>query len=336
MESSNPTVHFSTINHIRNNAITDWYDAEWLTIVEAMRSQGHQITENKDVTCISPWLYKTLDQNAITRTTNDGELWTIDDKPVVARLADNVIGTDLLMFDFDATLTIEQAKYLFESYTHFGYTSFSHRSPKKDWKDCFRVMVPLSKFVSAEDLVKRRKAIYAAFLGVDISCLSLSRSLYVPSCPPDRKSIAYMWDNNGALFNVFDFAEEPVFTSPVSSAVVNRPVDKQKIIESLKHVFLGNEPEWFNVAVAFAANDFAYEDFCEVTIGHLMHEKDEKKCREKWKAATRRVRNGKTMTVGYLINLCKKHNAWSKDPSKRELESEIRALKNELQKRGEA
>lgn len=310
MEIITQEVHFSTISNIRDNAIINWFECDWLDLVKLLQDQGHVITEDKNVTCISPWLYRQVDENPVFRTTDQGELWTIDDKPVVARIADNVLGTSMLMFDFDATITVQQAQAWFADYAHFGYTSHSHRAQKKDGKDCFRVILPLKHFATADAIIKRRKAIYAQIPGLDVSCMSLARSFYIPSCPPDRKHLAYMWDNSGVdLFNVFDYPEE-VYVPPLHTPVINRDVDKQKIIDSLKKFYLGNEPEWFNVAVAMASNDFTLQDFCEVTIGHLMHEKDEKKCNEKWKSAVKRANSGKTMTVGYLINLCKKHGAW--------------------------
>jgi hypothetical protein len=316
MEVLNPQVHFSTINRIRCNAIVNWVETDWLTLVEVLKSEGHTVSEDKDVMCISPWLYKTLEQGATKRMTDDGQLWTIDDEPVVARLADNVIGTDLLMFDFDATISVEMAKSTFADYPHFGYTSYSHMSMKKDHKDCFRVMVPLAKFVTAEDLVKRRNTIYKQFQGVDISCLSLARSFYVPSCPPDKKVVAHMWDNHGTnIFDVYDYEPEQEYVAPAfKPAAVNRPVDKQRIIEGLKTIYVGHEPTWFNVAVAMASNQFTVEDFKEVTIGGLMKEKTVRDCEVKWRAAERRVEKGKGMTVGYLVNLCKKHNVDVKTP----------------------
>lgn len=304
----NPNVHFSTINSIRNNAITNWYEAAWYDVVQSLREQKHTISETKDVVLISPWLYKTLEQGALARQTDDGEPWLIDDKEVVARLADNVIGTSMLMLDFDGGMTVDLAKAIFATYTHLGYTSYSHRALSKNHADCFRIILPLKNFVSAEDLVARRKAVYATFPGIDISCLSLARSFYLPSCPPERAMCAHMWDNDGELFDVMDYEIEaqPVFSSPS----VVREFDKQKIIDSLKQIYLGQEPVWFNVTVAMASCGFTFEDFCEVTIGHLMKQKNVKQCEDKWKSAEKRIIRGKGMTVGYLINLCKEHNVW--------------------------
>src|SRR6185437_861651 len=312
----NPDVQFSTINSIRNNAITNWYCDPWYNVVQALREQQHTISESKDVVLLSPWLYKTFEQGAIARHTDDGQLWTIDDKPVVARLEDNVIGTNMLMLDFDGEVTVFQAKHVFATYTHLGYTSYSHMAPAKNHADCFRIILPLKQFVTAEQLVARRQAIYATFPGIDISCLSLARSFYLPSCPPERAQCAHIWDNDGQLFDVMDFQEEvrPVFASPV----IAREFDKQKIVDSLKNIYLGHEPKWFNVAVAMAASGFTKADFREVTIGHLMHEKTEKQCDEKWKSAERRVARGKGMNVGYLINLCKEFGTWVPDIKKQQ------------------
>lgn len=305
-------VSFSTVRGRFDNTIQNWYDLEWTELVDLMHSQGHIKTENKDVLLISPWKYKTTDDNFKPALTSDGDPLLIDDKPVVGRLADNVIGTNMLMFDFDGTISVSHAKALFRPYTHIGYTSYSHMSSAKMNADCFRIVVPLAQLISAEEIVKRRKAIYAAFAGIDTSCLSLARSFYVASTAPERQHLAHMWFNEGELLDAFDYDAE-TYIPPLHSPAIVRDADHDKILSALKNVHLGHEPEWFSVAVAMASNGFTYEQFCDVSIGHLMHSKDIKDCEKKWKGALKRVGNGYTTSVGYLINLCKKHGTWSKD-----------------------
>lgn len=305
----NPTVHFSTIASSRDNAVQNWHQFSWTQLRDLLLEQGHFVTENKDVSLISPWQFKTTADDFTPRTTDDGKPWLIDSKPVVGRLASNVIGTSMLMFDFDGALSVSHAKSILGQWTHLGYTSYSHMSPNKDGKDCFRVILPLKHFVTAQQLVDRRKAIYAEIPGLDTSCLSLSRSFYVPSVMPNRKHLAQMWDNDGELFDVLEYDPE-VYVPPVHTATYARPIDREKIISALKGVFLGNEPEWFMVACAMAANDFTLSDFCEVSIGGLMREKNQKQCADKWKGAQRSISRGHTPTVGYLVNVCKKHGTW--------------------------
>ena len=213
------------------------------------------------------------------------------------------------MFDFDGTITTAEAKHLFAPYTYLGYTSYSHRSESKNGADCFRVVVPLAQFVSAKDLADRRNAIYAEFQGVDKSCMSLARSFYIPSTKPERKTVAYMWRNEGKLFDVLDYAPN-VYVPPIYSPVVHQSVDQEVVVEALKNVFLGNEPEWFMVAVAMHSNDFSFEQFVDVTVGHLMNSKDRRDCERKWKSADVAIRRGQSISVGYLVNLCKKHGTW--------------------------
>lgn len=302
-------VGFSTLTNKHDNSITNWYTLEWAQLADMLEEQGHLVTHNKDVALISPWTYKTPTQDFEPRRTSDGELWLIDDEPVVGRLASNVLGTDMLMFDFDGTITLTEAKQLFAPYTHLGYTSFSHMAEEKGNADCFRVVVPLAQFVSAQQLVDRRAAIYADFQGVDASCLSLARSFYIPSVKPERKRLAHMWRRDAAMFDVLDYAPN-VYVPPIHSPVVHQTVDQDKLIDALKGVFLGNEPEWFKVAVAMQSNDFTFEQFVDVTVGHLMNSKDRRDCEKKWKSAEAAIRRGQSFSVGYLVNLCKKHGQW--------------------------
>jgi hypothetical protein len=303
------SVHFSTIHSSRDNAIQNWHTSDWYQLRDQLLTLKHVITETKEVTLISPWKYKTKLDNYTPRMTDDGEFWMIDGQAVVGRLASNVIGTSMLFFDFDGDLSISHAKQLFSTYTHLGYTSYSHMSPKKDGKDCFRIVVPLAQFVTAEQLINRRQAIYATFPGIDTSCLSLSRSFYVPSCARERAHLAQLWDNDGELFDVMSYEPEAVI-APIHTAVIDRPVDHQKFVGALKNIHLGQEPEWFKVACAMYSNGFTFNDFCEVSIGHLMHEKDQKDCKDKWKSAERSANRGVTPTMGYLVNLLKRHGQW--------------------------
>jgi hypothetical protein len=337
MKLTNPNVTFSTINRIYDNAITDTYSVPWVSLVELMKTQGHKTISHKDTNLISPWDYKTLDEGATERVNDDGELWTLDDKPVVARLAENVKGTNMIMLDYDGTISISQAKNVFSTYEHFGYTSYSHKLPAKNGADCFRIILPLAEYATADDITERRKAIYNSLQGIDKSCLSLARSFYVPSCAVERLPYAHMWHNNGDLFSVFDYDKE-VVPAPLSSIYPNyeaRPIDKDNILSALSQVYLGNEPEWFNVAVCMYSNGFTYEEFESLTLNGLMHQKTSNHCKYKWKGAMRRVERGHTLTVGYIVNLCKKHGVKVRsqfDTLKDQL-NEIDTIKNELAKR---
>jgi hypothetical protein len=310
MDNKDPTVSFSTLTSIRDNAITNWYTFPWSELVQLLTTQGHLVTENKDIALISPWTYKTLDEDFTPRKTDEGELWTIDGKPVVARLAENVKATTMLFFDFDGDTSISQAADIFKQYTYLGYTSYSHMSPSKERKDCFRVIVPLAQPITAQQLVDRRKAIYAQFAGVDKSCFSLARSFYIPSTAPERKHLTQLWKNDGELFDVLTYSPE-VYIPPTHSPVVFREVSQNRIIESLKKIHLGFEPDWFKVACTMAANGYTYEQFCEVTIGHLMTNKDSNQCADKWKHALKTVQRGNSTSIGYLVNLCKQHGTWN-------------------------
>lgn len=330
MHKQNHEVGFSTLANIKDNGITNWYSLEWEQFAELLESQAHLVTHNKDVSLISPWKYKTTDQQFEPRRTSDGEPWLIDDKQVVGRLATNVLGTDVLMFDFDGTITTSEAKSLFGKYTHLGYTSFSHMSEDKGGGECFRVVVPLAQFVTTEQLVDRRTSIYADFQGVDTSCLSLARSFYVPSVKPERKHLAHMWRRDGVLFDVLDYTPN-TYISPVHSPVIHQTVDQEKLVAALKQVYLGKEPEWFKVAVAMQANDFSFDQFCDVSIGHLMAKKDRRDCERKWRSAATALGRGQSISVGFLVNVCKKHGTWKSRTRVEYLNDELATVNEKLE-----
>lgn len=280
MTTLNPTVHFSIFNgfydvDVKNNVECEWYD------LVAILTLPHMVSANKDGKMIGPWKYK--------------------DAPA-HRCAADVELVSCILLDYDKNVSLTDAKEKFVEFEHVLYTSYSHMKEGVD-DHRFRIALPLATPVTPEQLIERRKAIYEWADGVDRSCLSISRTFYLPSCAAGRVEYAESWHNAGSkLFDVMAFAVEPKIEYTPSGPVEDE--DKEWLISNLQTVYLGSEPRWFAVASCMATNGFTFDDFCRVTINGLMRSKSVKDCEAKWRAVNK-TRSG--ATVGLLYNILKEH-----------------------------
>lgn len=325
MKTQSTTVHFSLVDNKRDASIVNHYDLDWYEFADIL-TQGHKVVKSKDTIMFSPWLYKTVDEDYEPRRTEDGDLYLVDGKPVIGRLAENVKGASMICLDFDGEMSLEFAKNKFAQYMHVGYTSYGHKSPEKNHKDCFRIVLPLSQFVTPDDIKDFRKSIYTWADGVDTSSLSIARSFFIPACPQDRVKFAQSWKNDGCeLFDVKSFDKEPAYVAPVFAVDDSmKDEERQWIVDSLASIHVGYEPTWYTMAIALYSNDFTYHDFVRITMSGFMKQKSEHDCEKKWQAVERKVnRTGNTISAGYLINLLKEHGIHKPLKGKRALHEKM-------------
>lgn len=308
MEVQNPIVNFSLFTNRYDSSVTNHQELAWSEFADVMCA-GHKTTDNKDVTLFGPWDFKTDEEQFDPRLTKDNDVYLIDGKPVVGRLATNVKGASMICLDYDGTMSISYAKNKFAEFTHVGYTSFSHRSKEKHGADCFRVVLPLAEYVTAEEIVEYRDSIYKWSEGADVTSLSIARCFYIPACAPDRRVFAETWKSDGDLFDVKSFDKRPLYVeSPLAALMADevKDDDRRWLIDNLKTVYIGQEPIWYKVAIAMYCNGFSYRDFVEVTVGGMMRQKSERDCEKKWKGVERKVgRNGHSIGIGFLYNILK-------------------------------
>jgi len=287
MKTINPLVHFSLFDNRYDNTVSNHHELLFSELVALIRG-GHKITENKDTTLFGPWKFK-----------KEGDM---------RRCADNVELASVICLDFDGGLSLSAAKGMFSTYLHCGYTSYRHKINGDD-DHRFRVVLPLAKPATPDEIVDRRESIYAWAKGIDPSSLSIARSFYVPACPEERKQFAESWDNHSEdLFDIFEFEKRPEYVAPANvESIDTTDADRRWLIDSLKSIYVGAEPVWYNVGVAMYSNGFELTDYIEVTVGGLMREKSVHDCEIKWKAIKGRTSKSDGISIGFLYNLLKKH-----------------------------
>ncbi|MBU1691610.1 MAG: hypothetical protein KKD65_12865 [Gammaproteobacteria bacterium] len=143
--------------------------------------------------------------------------------PFAKRLKSNILAVDLLVLDYDGTMTIEAAKDRFSAYEYVGYTSFRHLENKDVHK--FRLVFLLSEPIPAdcqEDELGNQiggGVWYSIIDGIhtfagdcDPASLNPNQLYYVPAAPQDRIDRAVAWHNKGKPLDWSQFPRNnPVF-----------------------------------------------------------------------------------------------------------------------------
>lgn len=167
------------------------------------------------------------------------------------RCSENVQEYHGLILDYDGNgATISEAINRFHPITHYGYTSYNHivKGVEK-----FRVLIPFASPCSWKDWEDRKEDFLSlAGSSVDRSCVSHSRSFYLPSCSAANEQYADRWHNVADLFDWRWIQPQPKplpapITKPLSTS------DLQKALDELKkhRPILPNEDRyWLVRAVA--------------------------------------------------------------------------------------
>lgn len=134
---------------------------------------------------------------------------TFDEIPnTVRRCKANVKSIQGIILDVDKIKSIEEVMQLLDGIEYVLYTTFRHTIDEHR----FRVVIPFSQPLLAEDVVYYKDDIKAVFPGVDNASFTVSQSFYFHSGKND--SIAY-W-NKGEMVNPykFNYQEPKVFDEP--------------------------------------------------------------------------------------------------------------------------
>jgi hypothetical protein len=159
---------------------------------------------------------------------------TYDEIPnTVRRCKNNVISITGIVLDVDEEMTMEQAMTKLDGIEYVLYTTFRHTPEKHK----FRIVIPFSKPLLAEDVAGRQQDIISMFPGVDNASFTVSQSFYFHSGKND--SIAY--HNKGYIIDPYEFEyREPEVYIP-QETTIDRDIDDEvmnKYRENLKNSLL--------------------------------------------------------------------------------------------------
>lgn len=301
-------------NFAENRIVTTWDH-----LCEFFRE--HEVVKNK--TDVPMFVYGKF----------EGTEYDVDDvgNIYLRRCAENFKGLEILCLDYDRNFKIIDAVKKFQDYTFLLYTTFSHRTEAKNGHHAFRVLIPFTKPMPVEDMRSRKQSVFDWAGDVDMSTLDCSRGFYIPSCSEENKRKAKVIVNEGKLLDWEQFDKKEIIYE--FTPCEHTPEERREIIDQLKQIYVGEEPIWWRVCCAMKAGGFTFEEFCEVTIGGLMKEKDIQDCERKWNRTSMPQFN-----MGYLINLIRNRGEadFRKPKPTKRLEKEIDTIaKKMLEIKGE-
>jgi hypothetical protein len=178
--------------------------------------------------------FKTVEQGALPARKYDfinGERQeTFTEIPnTVRRCRDNLVSIDGLVLDVDAQHSIEDIVRLLDGIYIIIYTTFRHT-----WEhNKFRVVIPFSRPLLAQDIASRESSIINTFPGVDHASFSVSQSFYFHSGPDE--SVAFSCVMEGELVDPYQFEEEQI-VEYVPQPYVDKPIDdeyKRRVLDAL-------------------------------------------------------------------------------------------------------
>lgn len=151
----------------------------------------------------------------------------------VRRCKNNVVSLTGIILDVDEFQTIEETIDLLDGIEYVLYTTFRHTKEKHK----FRVAIPFSRPLLAEDIQGRQQDIIDTFPGVDNASFTVSQSFYFHSGKNDP--IAY--HNKGVMIDPYSFKynppkvyEEPIYNQTTKFEDEDMERYKNAVVESLQ------------------------------------------------------------------------------------------------------
>ena len=216
---------------------------------------------------------------------------TYDEIPnTVRRCKNNMVSISGIVLDFDKDQTIEQTIDELDGLEYVLYTTFRHTINNHR----FRVVIPFSRPLLADDVQGRQKDIKTMFPNVDNASFSVSQSFYFHSGKED--SIAY--HNVGIMIDPYMFHVEEVVETVYTGEYTNTNEDIKHLITELKRCYPTLEYDtWIRVTWAFC-----YE-LGEVDGINLMHQHYPESSKNEYTNLTKSKYTGKKVSMGTIVKM---------------------------------
>lgn len=254
------TFGINTFRSVRDGVYQRTDDLEWEEFVTVVVEQGHHVSPTKDgVRLFNATRFKTLDE--VLREARDGFREEPDGTQIVRRQQKNALAVELLILDYDGTLTLDEARERFKGYEYLGYTSYSHF--KKSSVHKFRLIFPLVRPIPAHRTYDEygmlaeqgayydlSEALIAFAPGCDPVVTKAVQPYYVPSAPAERVAEALIWRNHGTVLDWTTwkrndaYAADPSSTSPIplkTNGLPNRILDADQVFNHRRGTIIASE-----------------------------------------------------------------------------------------------
>ena len=219
---------------------------------------------------------------------------TYDEIPnTVRRCKNNMVSISGIVLDFDKDQSIEQTIDELDGLEYVLYTTFRHTLDNHR----FRVVIPFSRPLLAEDVAGRQKDIKTMFPNVDNASFSVSQSFYFHSGKEDN--IAY--HNKGVMIDPYIFEVEEI-KPYVDNVVYDKSTNEEimHLIQELKkHYPILDYDEWIRVTWAFCHELGQFEGI------NLMRQYYPESSNGEYKKLSTSTYNGKKVTIATIVKMIK-------------------------------
>lgn len=300
-------IHYALTRDANDNVVDPQFQFEssWDSFVSMIHEAPSVIEDKKENLLLIPARFKSYDDGDYACAFLDSEQTKVrrldDGRPAMRRCSENMISQSVLPLDFDGAFSIDAAVKMFSDFEYVAHTSYSHRTERKGFRDCFRMYL-LFDSPCPVDEYRGRKDAFIAWVGKenvdDPSSLYATHGFYIPAVHPDRVSDYRLWHNAGRRLDWRMFEHSRVNLSVVSPTRFKDDKTKQLVLDRLRAIYLGNYNEWLKVASALKDGGYDLHDFIQVTVGGLMQQKTAADCERLWSSC-------KPIPFAYILKLLK-------------------------------
>jgi hypothetical protein len=175
--------------------------------------QGHEQVTSEDRSAVK--LFNAAEYKSVDSLQGAPGVLVYDDDPArvyTRRLKENILTVTMLILDYDAGMSLQEARERFKPYEYVGYTSFRHLKEKSVEK--FRLVFPLASpipaigtFTDCDDLLEGSvwyelsDALREFASHCDPASFRCNQFYYLPITTKSRASTAQVWSNSGQLLD---------------------------------------------------------------------------------------------------------------------------------------
>lgn len=211
----------------------------------------------------------------------------------IRRCKNNLVSITGITLDFDKNQTIEQTMKELEGIEYVLYTTFRHTVDSHR----FRVVIPFSRPLLADDVAGRQKDIKKFFPNVDSASFSVSQSFYFHSGKNDPRAFRH----EGLMIDPYIFEVEE-FVEHVSPVEYNKNTSEEitHMIQELKRLYPELDYEtWIRVTWAFC------HELGQTEGINLMRQYYPEGTQGEYKKLSMTRYNGKKVTIATIVKMIK-------------------------------
>lgn len=287
----------STFKSVQKAYVDLRLDLSWEEICELL-TYHYDVDSKESVELYNMVDFKTTDYECGRKYHYvDGERQETYDKipNTIRRCKNNMVSITGIVLDYDKNQTIEQTMQELKGIEYVLYTTFRHTIDSHR----FRVVIPFTRPLLADDIAGRQKDIKKMFPTVDNASFSVSQSFYFHSGKNDPISFR----NEGLMIDPYIFEVEEFTEYVYEPTHQNTDEEISQLIQELKRLYPQLDyDEWIRVTWAFC-----HELGTNGGISLMRQYYPESKNGE-YKKLNSSSYNGKKVTLGTIVKMIKDRN----------------------------